>query len=233
MEHIKYLSVFSLIVFSIFFLSCSNINDLNRDGLHGKVKSINGKQYQAVMKNGKWTNDDKLYFHEISIYDNKGYLISNEVFDSCGNLNRKQINKWVNKNKIQENVYDRNGNLSYRVDGNYTKNEIEFTIYDDDDIIKSKGIRYYKNNRLEKMHMEYLKGNKTTRVINILYEYDKQGNISSYTLKDREGKTRTWTYDYISFDDNNNWTKQFIYTPTYKNGKEPKYINLREYEYYE
>jgi hypothetical protein len=50
-------------------------------------------------------------------------------------------------------------------------------------------------------------------------EIDKNGKILHFSR-----------FEYLAFDEHKNWTKRLVYDS--ENSKEPKYVVIREYEYY-
>ena len=89
-------------------------NDLTEENLKGKVKSIKETTYKAVDKFGQIEKGDVLnnYFN---IYNEKGNKIEDNFYDSDGNLSSKDTYEYDEKgNKIEKNVYDSNGRLGYK-----------------------------------------------------------------------------------------------------------------------
>ena len=142
-------------------------NELERENLRGKVKTIRRTPYKAVEKYGEVTKGeiDRGWFTDYSyrIFNEKGNLIENQDFYSSGELMDKTIYKYDNFNKIEEEIvsgsdgdikkkitfrYDEKANLirktEYKPDGslivkeNYKYNERDKVIEVQD--INSEGV---------------------------------------------------------------------------------------------
>lgn len=86
-------------------------NDLTEENLKGKVKSIKETTYKAVDKFGQIEKGDVLnnYFN---IYNEKGNKIEDNFYDSDGNLSSKDTYEYDEKgNMIEENWYESDGSL--------------------------------------------------------------------------------------------------------------------------
>ena len=173
-------------------------NDLTEENLKGKVKSIKETTYKAVDKFGQIEKGDVLnnYFN---IYNEKGNKIEDNFYDSDGNLSSKDTYEYDEKgNNIEKNNYDSDGSLNSKTTYKYDKkgNKIEDNSYDSDGSLNSK----------------------TT------YKYDEKGNMIEYNTDGRFGEKYTYKYEY---DKNNNWIQQV----TYEDNK-PIQITERIIEYY-
>ena len=137
-------------------------NDLTEENLKGKVKSIKETTYKAVDKFEQIEKGDVLnnYFN---IYNEKGNKIEDNFYDSDGNLSSKDTYEYDEKgNKIEENWYNSDGSL----DSKYT------------------------------------------------YKYDEKGNIIEENYHNSNGRLyekHTYKYEY---DKNNNWTQRIEYKNT-------------------
>ena len=153
-----------LVILSVLCLvSCKQSekkNDLTEENLKGKVKSIKETPYEAVDKFGQIEKGNVLYDNFIfpfTIYDEKGNKIEENHYDSDGNLSSKDTYEYDEKgNNIERNWYDSDGSLNYK----YT------------------------------------------------YKYDEKGNMIEYNTDGRFGEKYTYKYEY---DKNNNWIQQVTY----------------------
>ena len=117
-----------LVILSVLCLvSCNQSekkNDLTEENLKGKVKSIKETTYKAVDKFGQIEKGDVLnnYFN---IYNEKGNKIEDNSYDSDGNLSSKDTYEYDEKgNIIEKNRYNSNGSLDekYTYKYEYDKN---------------------------------------------------------------------------------------------------------------
>ena len=88
-------------------------NDLTKENLKGKVKSIKETTYEAVEKFGQIEKSDVLYDRSyFTIYNEKGNIIEKNHYEFDGRLGYKVTYKYDKKgNKIEENYYDSDGSI--------------------------------------------------------------------------------------------------------------------------
>lgn len=139
-------------------------NDLTEENLKGKVKSIKETPYEAVDKFGQIEKGNVLYDNFIfpfTIYDEKGNKIEENHYDSDGNLSSKDTYEYdENGNNIEKNNYDSDGRLGYK----------------------------------------------------LIYKYNEKGNMIEKNNYDSNGRLDyKYTYEY---DKNNNWTQRIEYKNT-------------------
>lgn len=213
--------------------SCSNNNGWNRFGLHGKVKTYLERQYKAEKKFGEWTNGDIEYYgHNRVSFDSEGNCQWIEYLDNDNELSSKTISKIENGEIVGEALYDSYGDLisTTEIISN-SKDESELIEYDKDGKKTIQAKSYFENNRLIKQQCLVFKDNKVTKEYTVVFEYDKDGNTLSQKAIDKNGKILSFfRFEYLAFDEHKNWTKRLVYDS--EKSKEPKTIDIREYEYY-
>ena len=156
------LSVLCLVSYGQLEKKSEKKNDLTEENLKGKVKSIKETTYEAVDKFGQIEKGDALnnYFN---IYNEKGNKIEDNSYDSDGNLSSKDTYEYDEKgNNIERNWYDSDGRLGYK----------------------------------------------------LIYKYDEKGNNIEENWYDSDGslyEKHTYKYEY---DKNNNWTQRIQYKNT-------------------
>ena len=130
-------------------LANSKKNDLNKDNLNGKVKSVSETVYSTVLKFGEITKG-ALHYKAIFKYDDNGNRIEGSIYDSNGDFGSKYTFKYDgNGNQIERAEYDTNGNLKikaiykYDVNGNQT----EKIRYDSNGIFGSKYTLKYESDK--------------------------------------------------------------------------------------
>jgi hypothetical protein len=227
------LNVFIFLVISGFITSCSKICDWNRFGLKGKVKVYFEKHYKPQMKFGQWENGDVEYFgHNKVSFDSDGNYQWIDYLDSDFKLLGKVIPSREKGEILDESYYDYEGKLFSKT--NFTtnsNNELELSGYDKDGNKIFQGKSIFKNGRIHITENQTFKDGKIVNELKITFEYDNDGNLISQKHTNKSGKIMYYTkYKYLSFDKYNNWIKRLDYDS--ENGKEPKAIEIREYEYY-
>lgn len=160
-----------LLLFSCTEAKISNDNDLKREKLKGRVKSITEKTFGATESFGETKKGD-LYYQTIDKYDDKGNLI--EILNGSDN---KDGEKFINK-------YDGNGN------------RIEFCGYNLRDSLETRWTYKYdtKNNKIEDCCYKGVNNLESK----VLYKYDnKNNNIeeSSYNSDGSLKSKKSFIYD--------------------------------------
>lgn len=187
----KYTIILLLFGFSLFGFCQKNINnknDLEKDGLKGKVKQVN------VYSNKTFTT--KGASSASKTYDDKGYLVKSSsgyalaltdtfIYDAKGNL--------VEKKEYLKNVTS----LQYTKPVNLYRKFIY--AYDE------------KSNRTEEVFYQY-KNNfyKDSTIIKSTYKYDGEGNIIEKNIND-SNIVQTYKYDYKG-----NLLENYLYKPKNK-----------------
>ena len=221
------LSVLSLVSYGQLEKKSEKKNDLTEENLKGKVKSIKETTYKAVDKFGQIEKGDVLnnYFN---IYNEKGNKIEDNFYDSDGNLSSKDTYEYDEKgNKIEKNVYDSNGRFHSKYTYKYDEkgNMIEDNVYDSNGRLYFKKTYKYdeKGNKIEENWY-----NSDGRLHSkYTYKYDEKGNNieeNYYNSNGRLYEKHTYKYEY---DKNNNWTQRIEYKNTI-----PHRITEKIIEYY-
>src|ERR1035437_9534242 len=89
--------------------SCSNAkikNSLSEDGLKGDVKVLTTLEYYATLKFGE-PHSDSLKTKTVDVYDKRGNLIEEYVYNSKDSLRDKYIDKFdLQDNRIERHYFD-------------------------------------------------------------------------------------------------------------------------------
>ena len=229
-----------LVILSVLCLvSCNQSekkNDLTEENLKGKVKSIKETTYKAIEKFGQIEKGDVLVdssavytdYGRFKIYNEKGNKIEENRYNSDGSLYYKVTYKYDGKgNKIEVNHYDSNGSLilkyTYKYDEN--GNKIEECWYNEDgSLIVKFTPKYDENGNMMEVNNYDSDGSLHKK---FTYKYDEKGNkieINNYNSDGRLDSKTTYKYEY---DKNNNWTQRIEYKNTIPNS-----ITERIIEYY-
>ena len=221
-----------LLLLTFITISCSKNNEWVRNGLHGKVKSINEKYYDAENKFGAWTYGDSSSYGLIHYsFTNKGDYNGTEYYDN-GKLCFKYIPKHKDGKLIEVCQYDQDGKLINNMKINQISAEVEeATSFDENGLKKSKCKSYYKNNIfIGGEDSIFEKGKPNGKKIGKA-AIDSKGNIQSYLVVDEKGKEESYKrFEYLEFDKMNNWIKRISFSS--RNSKKPNNLIIREIEYY-
>ena len=145
--------LYTFLAFGLFF-SCSENkeNDLDKVNLKGNVKSIYTTSFEAIEKFGEIEKGDKarefVWDNDIKTYYNdNGNRIEENQYDEEGELTSKRKYKYDdNGNVIEANQYDEEGELTrkykYKYDDN--GNRIEAKEYDEDGELENESSYEYK-----------------------------------------------------------------------------------------
>jgi len=229
----NYFKIAMLLIVIGVLASCSNNNGWNRLGLHGKVKTYLERYYKAEMKFGEWTNGDIEYYgHNRVSFDSEGNCQWIEFLDDDNELSSKTISKIESGEIVGEAHYDEYGDLISKTEIiSNSKDESELIEYDKDGEKIAHVTIYFANNRVIKKQYQTFEDNKVKKEYVNVWEYDKDGNLASVKEIDKNGKILHFSrFEYLAFDELKNWTKRLVYDS--ENSKEPKYVVIREYEYY-
>lgn len=225
--------LFLIIILLGITVSCSNeVSDWKIYGINGEVSSYTERSYKPVPKDGKWkkgqiayTGNHQVLFNPLGNYTLVRYLDEKD----------KQTSKFVPKRKdgklVEESFYNQDGVLLKRiVVENISDQNQSFVSFDGEGKKIAVGESLFKNNRiLKQKNTEFQDGIETEYLLT--FEYNENGNLVTHKKLDNEGnQTFYMRYEYLDFDDKNNWTARFEYSS--EEAEEPFKITIREYEYY-
>ena len=178
MKQILFLFICSFLQFS--FIGENSINDLEKDGLKGKVKSVKFANYTFIYDTNGYKIEfskklsDSLY-NETNLYkhDNMGNIIEDNQYDNNGNLKRSLIS-----------VYDDRGNIILIKDScHYLSQTTYENIYNCDGKIIE--VRVYDSNNGDQGKISYTYDKKGNRILET--KYYKDDRFANYTKYDGKG----------------------------------------------
>ncbi len=202
------LTIYSLITTSILFLSCNNSsevkNDLEKQNLNGRVKSITENSYRAVEKFGEIVKGEKLVDkifnkeNRLTTFNEKGYETESLVGFWPAKFKYNENNQ-----KIEENWYDSDTKIFYKYNdkgfivesNNYYKKGLvqKVKIVCDEEGNEIERNSYDTNGKLDYKQKNTFKDGKLIET----KEYDGDGTLSSSTKR--------------KYDENGNETENIIY----------------------
>tara|TARA_R110001592_G_scaffold319955_1_gene597786 strand:- start:1254 stop:1937 length:684 start_codon:yes stop_codon:yes gene_type:complete len=225
----KYFLVLGIVT-TILFSSCSTKNDCNTLwGFNGHVKTSLEKVYDAEEKFGNWENGDINYYgHSLTKFDKNGNYTEINQLDSDGKMTKKTIPIRENGRVIEEITYNKDGKKESLTKIIFiNNNETESVSYDNKGNKESSGKIFRENGKNIKSTYTLEGGDK----IITSWEYDKNGNDISLKTVNQKGEILYYEkYEYLKFDEKNNWTRKLIYKDS--DNDNPKNIVIREIKYY-
>lgn len=210
--------------------SCSTDNDWKIFGLKGKVKTYTETHYNVENVDGEWVQGDSIMGNVITrvSFDDKGQRLYSEIFNADTKLVAKIVPVREKGVVIEEEQYDKDGILTSKISINHlSKEDNECITYDKNGNELSQSKSYVSYDADKKLNYRTTE----TEGLTTVQELDKDGRMLSqkHTYKNVDF-SNFQTYEYIAFDKHKNWTKLLGYEPEV--GKEPRFIVVREYEYY-
>lgn len=232
-----------------------NRNSLTKDGLKGKVKTIEETRYDVVEKFGElqkgsirikatYEYDENGNLNEqissisnraygttyTNKYNEKGNLIGkNIVSDALGRSGCKFTYKYdENGNRIEEVFYDSTGRLYYETTSKFDEkgNQIEYVFFNPRENWKNKETYEYDKKGNQIGGNYYDSSGRLTN--KITYKYDEKGNQIEFRYCNSDGKLKNkYTYKYNDFDKEGNWRKKVEFT-----NNKPTLIIEKKIEYY-
>lgn len=195
------IKLFPLLIL-LFFAPVKKKNDLQRENLNGKVKSVTEYGYSGQIHRAH------RYTFSISRFDEKGncteklYLTGDSVLMRSSSFKRNALGQ-----AIEEKVVNVNGELDFRYVSKYDLNGNESKTcsfrkdYD--------GLCFYYQYNKEGLRIKDRRGEMNSEPTLVDYKYDSLGNViqeirQSFSLK----QTDTTNYTYEKFDLENNWIQQ-------------------------
>jgi hypothetical protein len=231
----KYKNYCCLIIVVATFVSCSKVTDWHKFGVKSKVKTYNEKYYKPLLKNGKWEKGEIAFLgHNNVSFDKDGNYVLIEYMSDNDELSGKVIPKRVDGYVTEENFYLENGTLINSIQlKRVSDRKQEFVVINNKGKKTSEGKMLSKNDRIIKQKYKTFEedvfGGEKEYLVS--FEYDENGNMVSRQLQDSKGAVDYfYRYEYVDFDDNNNWTKRLDFKS--QESKKPENVVIREYIYY-
>ena len=230
------------IIFITIFFSCNNQeslkqiekNDVEKDGLIGKVKILEEKNFIATEKFGKPIKL-KLQDWRITTFNILGNIIEEKTLYDDGEICSISKIKYNTENKIIERthvcgensdigkyIYDKNGNnieftyyqngeISVKQINKFDKNNnlIDHRLYQYDGILKDKTLSKFNDYNLEIESEEYsFDGTSCVLTNKKTIEYDNKGNLIEEKNYDEKGNLE-FIYKYV-YDEKNNEIEKIL-----------------------
>ncbi len=212
--------------------SCSYDNDLESQGLNGKIKFYTERCFKAEKNLEEWERGEAFdRGHSRVYYNKKGNVQLQQELGRELDIVGKYIFISEKGVILEQEYYNSDGELRSKTKYiSNSKDEREYISYNKDGEIMAKGKLYYANNRIIKEIYQPLRDNEVVEEYTTIREYDQTGKIINRKTVDSKGKIHDNSkMEYFDFDEHNNWTKALL---NYLDEDEEPIVVLREYQYY-
>ncbi|KAB8154045.1 hypothetical protein EZY14_006305 [Kordia sp. TARA_039_SRF] len=217
--------------------ACTTKNDLIYFGLNGNVKSFKEKAFHAEKKEGNWQQGDAIgnvFDYEV-FFDENGFYTRINNYDNF-QLSQKTLPKRKNGDVYEVYYYDSDDKLLVTTKVTFSSSEeVKFENISAEGKRLSKGIIYLENGRNKRQEMVLYEGRfdgDDVEKVMTDFIYDKDGNlIRQKNTNDKNEIESDIKYEYLEFDEYNNWTKRLEYSMQ-NDSSTPDKITIRTYEYY-
>lgn len=233
---------FGLLSLLVLAMSCEADSPPNEDNswtganLRGRVKSVTEVGFQASNQSGEWVKNIRNQIYNVKNYTASGFLSrersyysdTNElttgfdyVYDAQGNVTRINMIDPAGNVAGYSDIQEREGKVGIK---SYT----DFFGIGSDAINTGKTELTWENYKLKSSSTYSATGELMSGTT---YEYDKDGNVSVFSVKNFGNGQRDVTIKstYLTFDEKNNWLSQLKEYEGYPVTE----ILERRYEYYE
>lgn len=177
-------------------------NSLKSLKLNGSVKSISESSFEAIEKFGEIQKLSNVPQYEVykTIFDKDGYATESSTFNGNGILLGKSINKYdKNRNIVEATSYYGNGIISQKSLMKYDNNKIiEDNGYDKDGNLEYKHVYSYNTSGLKTEFKYYNKDNILQSTTT--YKYDKNGFMSEQSIHNALDGKQDYRITYLNSD---------------------------------
>jgi hypothetical protein len=232
----KFDSVVPIMLILALMASCSGgINDLDRNGLKGKVKETREFQCNPTYENQQWVaSENCVEGYRVVEYDNKGFYKQAFSLSTEGDTTTLSTAKRENGDVVEEAFYTRmymTPKHSKMVLNTLTKMErisdkqVDFEVWQNEQLRYSGSTYYDSKGRIDRQ-VQLVNNQEMT----IHHSYDKNLLVEIFQEDPGGLHSARQLYEYSEFDKKGNWTLRLVY-----NGDEkikPEMAITREIEYY-
>ncbi|WP_298512926.1 hypothetical protein [uncultured Kordia sp.] len=223
-----------IIVFTL-FSSCSQKTETDWSvyELKGKVKKYVERNYEPETKFGEWYAGEQYEYGNHSVaFDSNGNYTKIDFINEKNELRKRTIPKRENGKVIEEFKYDEDGQLEKVAKCKYlSDSKVEYILYDEDGKEVGSGKTFLENGRISRRDYKEFSDGKTIFEIRMKFKHNEDGLVSALEQTDEDGNVENYRYEYLEFDDQNNWTKRLNYNVD--DSKMPERLVIRNYDYYE
>jgi len=231
-------SVSSILVMFILALlvSCSGgSNDLQRNGLKGKVMATREFQCDATFENEEWVAGiECANGFRVVEYDADGMYIQAFSMADCGDTTSLTTARRENGEVVEESSYNR-VNLtpkhakmmlsSRTVMDRVSDDQVNFEVWQNEQL-RFEGTSYYDSKGRMERQVQVV----NNREVILHHVYEKNLLVEMWQEELDGSRSATQLYDYSEFDEHGNWTLRLVYRGDEK--ITPEFAITRMVEYY-
>lgn len=217
-----------IIFILLFLVSCSGeINDLDRSGLKGKVRSFKETQHDATHKEGKWVAGKQIIpGYRMVNYSEDGLYVNLLSIGSTGDTTAIASCKRENGEMVEENYRVLRSDQSSRtILERVSKSQVNFELWQNN-TLQYEGANYFDSKGRLVKQVQVV----NDREVVMHHIFEKSLLVESYQEELDGSRSATRKYDYETFDDAGNWTIQLVYMEEDK--ITPQVVIKREFTYY-
>ncbi|PTX60890.1 hypothetical protein C8N46_10546 [Kordia periserrulae] len=222
-------------ILMILLNSCTRVlTEWEKYGLKGNVKSMKEEDFEVIEESENWDIGPKMEYGYVINFDKEGYYENLVYHDSKGNFIEKYIPKRKGRKIYEELRYDENNEITRKILVTYSSNKKrKYKILKADGELLSKNISYVENKLVSRREIYVYDESFENDQLKFISEftYDDNQNLIKYLQFTGKEETASYTYKYLEFDDQGNWTKRLEYN-TQNDSSTPDKITIRTYEYY-
>lgn len=226
-----------LVMFLLALLvSCSGgSNDLERNGLKGKIRATREFQCNATYENEEWVAGiDCANGFRVVEYDADGMYIHAFSMSDCGDTTSLSTARRENGEVVEESNYTRI-NLtpkhskmmlaSRTVMDRVSDNQVNFEVWQNEQL-RFEGATYYDSKGRISRQVQVV----NNREVIVHHVYEKNLLVEMYQEELDGSRSATQLYEYSEFDEQGNWTLRLVYSGDEK--ITPEFAITRMLEYY-
>ena len=233
----KSVSTFFAVLIMALLVSCSGeSNDLDRNGLKGKVRATRDFTCNATYENENWVAGVECdNGFRVVEYDTEGNYIQSYTMSDCGDTTTLSTSKRENGEVVEESYFTRINMtpihsklvlVSRTVMDRVSEEQVNFEVWQNDQL-RYEGATYYDSKgRIEKQVQVV-----ENREVIVHHVFDKNLLVEMWQEEMDGRRSATQQYEYSDFDEHGNWTLRLVYS-----GEEkitPEFAITRVLEYYE
>lgn len=223
------MAILPLVVVPLLFISCSSgNNDLEKEGIKGRLKSYKELNFIPTYENDKWVAGDPSRFGgRILDYDRDGFFLGsyniNYQGDTIGmSTPRREDGELVEETFVS--LLDRS--TTRTILDRVSDDQVNFEVWRNDQLIYEGADYYDKNGRLIRQAQV-----SNGREINVYSVYEKNLLVEHYQVEVTGEQTAWQQYEYDGFDSKGNWTVKLVYVGQEK--IRPELVITRELQYWD
>jgi hypothetical protein len=189
-------------------------NDLTKNNLKGKVKSVEKTVYDAVEKDGE-IEKSSLNYKRTERYNKDGYMVERKAYKSDSSLKDVCKFEYDTKGNLLEQIFtDEDGKyackIAYKNNSNGMMIEEKLLSPTNKNAISTTTHKYDKKGRLIET-IDWWTYKKSKAMWKYVLEYNEGGKISKETLyKDDRGRIREWENTLYDYNENGDKIKEVV-----------------------